>query len=56
MICNENNNNWFIALNYIDANGRRHHLIKRGFKTQSDAKKYEDAFLLRMQNAQKNGG
>lgn len=45
MIYNENNNNWIVALNYTDAHGRRHHLTKRGFKSEADAKKFEETFL-----------
>lgn len=55
MIYNDNNN-WLVTLNYTDAQGHEHHHIKRGFISKEDAKIYEDAFLLKTQHAQKNGG
>lgn len=56
MTYNYDKNSWMVAIYYTDAQGHRHHLTKRGFKSKDDAKNYEDAFLLKTQHAQKNGG
>ena len=36
---------WYAAFNYTDWTGQYKHTCKRGFKTQREAKEYENSFL-----------
>ncbi len=41
---------WYASFYYIDWMGRKKRIVKRGFKTQREAKAYEEEFLSRQTN------
>lgn len=47
-IYDEKNTNWIVAFYYDDCKGCKRHKVKRGFKSQQDAKEYEESFLYNL--------
>lgn len=45
---------WYANFYYTDWTGQKQHVCKRGFKTQREAKAYEENFLSKQNNRSEN--